>query len=303
MYAPRKPTSFLSTMSVYHSVLALSRGFDKKLVKNVDSGWKFRYDVENVEKGRLDMTFGERLRARREEMGMSREALAAMLGITSSAISNYENDTSFPKREIMLRLFDCLDTDPNTLFQDSFVGGNRALRRGERKLLEEYRELSNLGRETVLSMIEALRACQEEAEAGVNQPEPRVIPLYLTTAAAGYASPAFGEDFDYIPVEDDVPAAAEYAVRIQGDSMVPYIEDGSIVYVSRDPLKAGDVGIFCVDGDILCKQYYKDPMGIVYLFSLNRARADADVVLSSAGGRSLVCFGRVIMRAPPLPGM
>ena len=71
------------------------------------------------------------------------------------------------------------------------------MRRGERKLLEEYRELSNLGRETVLSMIEALRACQEEAEAGVNQPEPRVIPLYLTTAAAGYASPAFGEDFDF----------------------------------------------------------------------------------------------------------
>lgn len=54
--------------------------------------------------------------------------------------------------------------------------------------------------------------------------------------------------------------------------MVPYIPDGSVVYVNRDPLKAGDVGIFCVDGDIFCKQYYKDPAGTVYLFSLNRAR-------------------------------
>ena len=70
----------------------------------------------------------------------------------------------------------------------------------------------------------------------------------------------------------------------------------------RSPLKAGDVGIFCVDGDIFCKQYYKDPAGMVYLFSLNRARADADVVLTPSGGRTLVCFGRVILRAFPLPG-
>lgn len=249
------------------------------------------------------MTFGERLRTRREELELSREFLAAQLGVSASAVSNYENDVSFPKREIMLRLFDCLDTDPNTLFQDSFSGGGQVLAQSERRLVEDYRELSHLGRETVRSMIGALRACQDEAESSAAPQEARVIPLYHTAAAAGYASPAFGEDFDYIPVEDGVPPAAEFAVRIQGDSMIPYIADGSIVYVNRDPLKAGDIGIFCVDGDILCKQYYKDPAGIVYLFSLNRARRDADVVLSSAGGRTLVCFGRVILRPPPLPGM
>lgn len=63
------------------------------------------------------------------------------------------------------------------------------------------------------------------------------------------------------------------------------------------------MGIFCVDGDIFCKQYYKDPAGTVYLFSLNRARADADVVLT-AGQRpdASACFGRVILHALPLPG-
>ena len=99
-----------------------------------------------------------------------------------------------------------------------------------------------------------------------------------------------------------MPQAAEFAVRISGDSMVPFIADGSVVYVNRDPLRAGDVGIFCVDGDMFCKQYYKDPAGIVYLFSLNRRRADADVILTPSGSRSLVCFGRVIMHALPLPG-
>ena len=83
--------------------------------------------------------------------------------------------------------------------------------------------------------------------------------------------------------------------------MAPYIPDESVGYVNRDPMGRGDVGIFCVDGDMLCKQYYKDPMGVVYLFSLNRRRADADVVFPRGSGRSLTCFGRVIMHAQPLP--
>ena len=169
----------------------------------------------------------------------------------------------------MLRLFDALETDPNTLFQDSFQFRKPPLGQAEQKLLEGYRGLSALGRETVRTLVEALCACRDEAEAGPGAAEPRMIPLYRTPAAAGYAAPAFGEDFDYVPVTGDVPPAAEFAVRIQGDSMAPYIADGSVAYVNRDPLKAGDVGIFCVDGDIFCKQYYRDPAGIVYLFSLN----------------------------------
>jgi len=248
------------------------------------------------------MNFGDRMRARREELGMSRAQLAALLGVTLSAVGNYEKSISFPREEIILRLFDCLQTDPNTLFQDSFHTGSQVLASTERALLECYRSLSPLGRESVRSVVDAMCAYRDDLETGKPGQEPRVIPLYRSPAAAGYAAPVFGEDFDYIQVGDSVPQAAEFGVRIQGDSMSPWIADGSVAYVNHDPLKAGDVGIFCVDGDILCKQYFKDPAGIVYLFSLNRARADADVVLTPESGRALACFGRVILHAPPLPG-
>ena len=185
------------------------------------------------------MAFGDRNKARREELALSRPQLADRLGVTPSTVSNYETGVSFPKEEMMLRLFDCLETDPNTLFQDSFRRGADVLTERERQLLEQYRSLSPLGRESVQTMVEALRACQQESAAP--EQEPRVIPLYRTPAAAGYAAPVFGEDFDYLQVTDGVPQAAEFAVRIQGDSMVPYIPDGSVVYVNRDPLKAGDV--------------------------------------------------------------
>ncbi len=248
------------------------------------------------------MSFGSQLKICREERGYTRPALAELLGVSASAISNYENGLSFPKEDVMLRLFDCLGTDPNTLFQDSFRTGYGILTTHERRLIERYRSLSPLGKESVRSLVDALCAYQDEVEFGKPEREPRVIPLYRSPAAAGYASPVFGEDFDSIPVTDDVPQAAEFAVRIQGDSMAPYIADNSIVYVNRDPLSVGDVGIFCVDGDMFCKQYYKDPAGVVYLFSLNRARADADVILFPGSSRTFICFGRVIMHTLPLPG-
>ena len=248
------------------------------------------------------MALGDRIKARREELALTRPQLADRLGVAPSTISNYETGVSFPKEEVMLRLFDCLETDPNTLFRDSFRAGAQVLTRSERQLLEGYRDLSPLGRESLQTVLEALRSYQAEIEETRPERRDRVIPLYRTPAAAGYAAPVFGEDFDYLPVTDGVPQAAEFAVRIQGDSMVPWIADGDLVYVNRDPLQNGDVGIFCVDGDIFCKQYCKDPAGTVYLFSLNRARADADVVLTAGSGRTLVCFGRVILHAPPLPG-
>ena len=248
------------------------------------------------------MTFGERVRARREELRMTRAELASMLGVSVSAIGNYEIGTSFPKEGILLRLFDCLETDPNTLFRSSFRGGGQVLAESERKLLEQYRGLSPTGRETVRHLVDALCAYRDELEESRPQTEVRQIPFYRSPAAAGYAAPVFGEDFDYLAVTAEIPQGAEFAVRIQGDSMVPYIADGEVVYVNRDPMGKGDVGIFCVDGEMLCKQYYKDPFGMVYLFSLNRARAGADVTFPENSGRTLVCMGRVMMKAPPLPG-
>ena len=70
-------------------------------------------------------------------------------------------------------------------------------------------------------MAEALTSYQSEVEKNLPEEEVRQIPLYRCPAAAGYAAPVFGEDFDYISVSGDVPRGAEFAVRIQGDSMEP----------------------------------------------------------------------------------
>ena len=247
------------------------------------------------------MSFGEQLRQRREELGMSRDALAEKLGVSRSAIGNYETGVSTPKEDVLLRLFDALQIDPNYLYRGSFrhtftCSGE------EQRMVEKYRALPLTGRQMIHAVLDGLTDLQEqwrqEAPADNNI---RTIPLYASPSAAGFAAPVFLEDYELIPVTGDVPMGAELAVRIQGDSMAPWIADGAVVYVNHDPLQNGDVGIFCVDGDMLCKQYYRDPLGMVYLFSLNRKRADRDVVFHQGSGRSLTCFGRVMMHGLPLP--
>ena len=247
------------------------------------------------------MSFGEQLRKRREELGMSRDTLAEKLGVSRSAIGNYETGVSTPKEDVLLRLFDALQVDPNYLYRGSFRSGGGSCSDEELHLLEKYRRLPLTGRQTVHTLVDALGVMVEEEHRLRPLQERRTIPLYQSPAAAGFAAPVFGEDYTLIPVEGDVPMGAELAVRIQGDSMTPYIADGSIVYVNHDPLQNGDVGIFCVDGDMLCKQYCRDGFGMVYLFSLNRERADMDVVFHRGSGRSLTCFGRVMIHSLPLP--
>jgi len=250
------------------------------------------------------MSFGQRLRTRRKELGISQGELAKALGVSLSAVSNYETGQNAMREDVLLRLFSVLDVDPNYLYQDDFENKGPACGPEELSLLKKYRELDTSGRQALHAVADALCACQSDREAAAApEEETRQIPLYCSPAAAGYAAPVFGSDFDLIDVTGAVPRGAEFAVRIQGDSMEPVIQDGSVVYVNRDPLSNGDVGIFCVDGDMLCKQYLRDRLGMVYLFSLNRDRADADVVLPPDSGRSIVCLGRVLLeKRPKIPG-
>ena len=89
------------------------------------------------------MGFGEQLRSRRKELGYSREELAQKLGITSSAVGNYETGVSAPRESVLLRLFDVLQVEPNYLYRDFYAAGRRGegVISEEASLLRKYREL------------------------------------------------------------------------------------------------------------------------------------------------------------------
>ena len=61
------------------------------------------------------MSFAGRLRQAREQAGLTQQDLAKKLGVTKSAIGNYENGVSSPKWDILIKIFDVLHVDPNFL--------------------------------------------------------------------------------------------------------------------------------------------------------------------------------------------
>ena len=87
------------------------------------------------------MSFGEQMRRRREELGMTRQQLAQRLGVSVSAVGNYETGVSAPKEEVLLRLFTALEAEPNYLYRGSFRGGEDSHSDEERRLLAKYRDL------------------------------------------------------------------------------------------------------------------------------------------------------------------
>lgn len=238
------------------------------------------------------MSFGEQLKCRRKELGLSRSELAKQLGVSQSAVGNYETGVSAPKEEILLRIFDALHVEPNYLYRGSFESAGGDASPEERTLVEKYRALSPAGRQTIHTLLDAL--CRMQGEPA------RTIPLYRSPAAAGAAAPVPGLDYELLTVTGDVPPAAELAVRMEGNSMAPYIPSGSVIYIHHAPLANGDVGLFCIGGAMLVRQYTQGKGGAVRLLPLNRTAGEV-LTFPTGGVSGPTCFGRALLRTLPLP--
>lgn len=254
------------------------------------------------------MTFGDRVRTYRKAKGLTQEALAKAIGVSKTTITGYELGYREPDVEKIKLLSDALGVTGDDLLNTGFSKTKKAPSVSDEamRMARDYDKLDNWGRQAVRDLTDTELARTEDEARFMNgamlEDEPKVINLYAEPAAAGIAVPTMGVDFEPYTLKPDDPQGAAFAVRLQGDSMEPYFPDGSIVFVNHDAMVNGDIGIFCVDSGTVCKQYYRDPLGMVYLFSLNRKRSDADVILGPSSNRTLICQGRVITkRRFPIP--
>ncbi len=88
------------------------------------------------------MSFGDRLRESRNKKGYSQKRLAELVGVTNTAISNYEQNTSFPNTDILYKLFDALECEPNFLFWDELTDDlKNKIRNNSQKENIKYRTL------------------------------------------------------------------------------------------------------------------------------------------------------------------
>lgn len=242
----------------------------------------------------------QQLQEARVRAGKTQGAAAKLLGCTAQAISNWERGYTRIDCVSLFRLLSWYGTDIYDFFRDCGLEGGipAAGDSEEERLLSLFRAMGENDREKLCRIAEILAGTAAKAE---EEKAGRVIPLFRFLAAAGFPSPQPGEDYEDLAVDAD--NRADFAARIGGDSMEPWIHDGDIVYCQRRvDLSDGDVGIFYTDGGMVCKQFLRDSEGNVYLFSLNRARRDADVLYPDSSGMALFCYGKVLLpQRIPLP--
>lgn len=251
-------------------------------------------------------SIGDRIRTRREELGLTQQELGEKLGYKSRAtVNKIELGQRNLKQSKIKEIADALGTTPAYIMgwddPKKPIFAPMAPTSEESALIKRYRALDPHGRRMVDMVIdEETRRMAAESAADEEEVESKVIPLFGNSFAAGVPEADFGNMWENYEVPAD--SKADFAIKINGDSMEPYIPDGSIALGRRAKPKDGDVCALLLDGEFLCKQVCQDCQGNTYLLSLNRARSDADVTIWHDSPRSLACFGVIMLDKPvPLP--
>lgn len=222
------------------------------------------------------MSVGSRMKEARERIGLSRNELAQIIDVTPSAISNYENDISHPKVEILYSMLTHLKIDANYIFQDEmndrgFISPTSL--RGQRvgRLYDKADDHAKQIVELTLKPFDDGSNEEYAAEIALAMTE---LPTYLQSSAAGLGNYQDDDGFDLIGFPN-VPRRANIAVRVSGDSMEPDYHDGDIVFVETESvLRDGEIGIFNYDGGGYIKKLCLNPARLV---SLNPKYADIEL--------------------------
>lgn len=104
------------------------------------------------------MTFGERLAALRKENGYNtRNEFAEKLGIPSTTLRNYETDAREPGHTFLKQISELFNVSVDYLLcltDEQEVLNSFRLRTSEQNIIEKYRSLDTLGRETVNTVLD-----------------------------------------------------------------------------------------------------------------------------------------------------
>jgi len=246
----------------------------------------------------MDMSFGSRLKDKRNELNITQPQLAKMLGVSQSAVGSWETDVNSPRATLLYDLFRILHCDANYLFQDE----TRELYKDEaspeefENIIKKYRFISEhspdgakvvdavLDREH--SIAEQLRNKDEQIKKLKKEQIPiRLFAYYGKIAAAGKS---YGfEDVIAGTIEANLTEEnqnADYTIGVSGDSMEPTFFDGDIVYVKKAThLNVGEIGIFQKDNCIYIKE-----VGENGLISHNNKYEPM------TNGGDVICLGKVL---------
>lgn len=202
------------------------------------------------------MGVGSRIQERRRELDMSRSELANQVGITPSAIANYENSVSYPKKEILIALMATLQVDANYLYRDYLSDQmvrtmcDGMVQEREQESIDKYRKLSDAGKEVVNMVI-------DEEYQRLERHGWDYYPCWKPGERLKNTGFILQEHRHvlYVP-EGSIPKEADFCFQIQIDRYEPVFKKYDIVALGRRPTGHNEMGVFYLNDACYIRRLY-----------------------------------------------
>lgn len=188
---------------------------------------------------------------------LSEELAKYGINIGNKAISRWEQDASEPSIKVFMYLCKILEIPD---FYEEYFDHNpfsllTSFNEEGRIKLTEYAQLLSLSHK-------------------YDKDEPILLPTrkikqFRLMASAGTGNFLDSDDYDLIEVGDEVPASADFGIKLSGDSMEPKYVNHQVVWVRKQStLLNGEIGIFSLNEHAYCKKLQNTTEG-TFLVSLN----------------------------------
>lgn len=179
--------------------------------------------------------------------------------VTDKALSSWESGRTEPGVNQLFTL--CKVLGIRDIYEDIF-GTNP---------YNPVSRLNDLGKDRAYEYIDMLASNEKFAKQAASATGSRkTIKLYTLGVSAGTGNFLDDDGFEEMETDKFIPAGADFAVHITGDSMMPMFRDRQIIFVhSQNTLEDGEIGIFSLDGNAYCKKLMRNKKGTA-LISLNK---------------------------------
>ena len=200
----------------------------------------------------------DRIRHYREKLGIEQKALAAMVGVTANAVSNWERGRARPDVNLLPNICEALQITLYQLYDLDDPSGSYSA--AEERFMDDYRQLASGNRYAVSVLTQALLKVQQAESCRAI----RKLTLFERPLAAGVGDPNEFEDSG-VPIyvyDDSLTQRADCVFIVNGDSMESDYPDGCRVLVERisdsGELAPGDIGAFMIGNETYIKEYQPD---------------------------------------------
>ena len=220
--------------------------------------------------------------------------LTTYLGLKSVAFSEWKSGKSKSYKKYLIEIADFFNVSLDYLvYGKEKSSPTFELNADEHELLQYFKKLSDKSKGIVLGRAEQLAELETPA---VNEPEPEedkeietiFIEYSTLRVSAGTGEPLIDDTYpEFIEVKrSKLTEEANFAVKINGNSMLPHYKNNDIVLVRSQPeVAVGEIGIFTIDGEGYIKE-----RGENRLISLNPEYDD----IYFKEGQDIRCKGLVI---------